>query len=218
VTGPALGTQVNYFSVENLIGNAGDDYFALSDGAGLSGYLWDQGGNATLDYSAYTTGVYVNLATSEATNIAGGVYGIPNVVGGAGDDILVGDDSGNYLAGGPGRDLLIGGGAGYSGAADYLVGGEGEDIVIGGFTAYDTDGGALAAILAEWTQPTDYAERVANLYSGATAPALNEETVFYNYSYGNVLLGEAELDLFFGDASYDASDWDPETETFIPVF
>ena len=45
-----------------------------------------------------------------------------NVLGGAGDDILVGNGSGNLLAGGDGNDVLVSGGS-----KDYLVGGSGDD-------------------------------------------------------------------------------------------
>src|SRR5262249_37873944 len=113
ITGANAGTlngAVSFAGMENLVGNTGYDYFAISAGAGLSGFLWDQGGNALIDYSSFTTGVYVNLATSQATNIAGGIFNVPYVIGGAGNDILVGNHLTNYLDGGPGRDLIIGGG------------------------------------------------------------------------------------------------------------
>ncbi|NMM43529.1 hypothetical protein HH303_03505 [Rhodospirillaceae bacterium KN72] len=45
-----------------------------------------------------------------------------NVLGGGGDDILVGNGSGNLLAGGDGNDVLVSGGS-----KDYLVGGSGDD-------------------------------------------------------------------------------------------
>src|SRR5262249_36839909 len=102
----------------NVILGSGDDTYRLGAGAQIPGFLWDVGGNATLDYSAYTTGVYVNLATAEATSIAGGVYGIPYVIGGAGDDYLHGDARDNWLVGNGGHDILVGDEGG-----DWLQGG-----------------------------------------------------------------------------------------------
>ena len=60
----------------------------------------------TLDYSAYTTAVTVDLTSGIATGVGGGVLHIQNVIGGAGDDLLIGDAEANLLDGGPGNDRL----------------------------------------------------------------------------------------------------------------
>src|SRR5262249_28974597 len=120
-------------------------------------------GTNTLDYSAYTTGVTVNLLGGTATG-TGGISHIQNATGGAGNDVLVGDGNANVLQGQGGRDVLIGGGG-----ADKVDGGSGDDIVIGGTTKYDKDGAALAAVAAYWGR-TDlsYADRVSGLQAGVS--------------------------------------------------
>jgi RTX toxins and related Ca2+-binding proteins len=74
----------------------------------------------TLDYSAASAALVVNLALGSATS-TGGVLNIQNVIGGAGNDILVGNALDNVLIGGGGADILIGGLG-----RDYVYGGTGE--------------------------------------------------------------------------------------------
>lgn len=52
---------------------------------------------------------------------------IEGAIGGAGADLLVGDESANFLNGGPGNDRLVGGGG-----ADWLEGARGADLLHGG--------------------------------------------------------------------------------------
>src|SRR5262249_30810362 len=141
------------------------------------------GGTNALNYSGYTTDVTVNLPLFAATGVGYYLINIQNVTGGAGNDILVGDDASNVLDGGPGRDLLIDGGSAYLLNPDTLLGGGGEDILIAGFTDYDYDAAALEAIRAEWSRTDlDYATRVLNLMSGDNGrlPALSDATVHSN--------------------------------------
>src|SRR5262249_13045551 len=152
-------------------GGDGDDTFALLPG-GIQGTLTvnGQGGSNTLSYAAYTTGVSVNLPLGTATDIAYGVTGIHNVLGGSGHDTLIGDAGPNVLVGGPGFDWLEGGGGrdlligGLD--ADTLVGGldfdtdDDEDLLIGGATPYDNNTTALNVIMAVWAGPGTYVNRV----------------------------------------------------------
>jgi Ca2+-binding RTX toxin-like protein len=157
------------------------------------------GGTNTLDYSGFPTGVTVDLATGTATAVAGGVRNIQNVVGGPGNNILVGDGNANVLVGGPGRNLLIGGGG-----PDTLVGGADEDILIGGSTAYDTDPVALQAIMAEWGR-TDlaFADRVDHILNGGglNDPYLLNPSTVFDDGAANTLTGGLESDLFFVGAN-----------------
>jgi hypothetical protein len=104
--------------------------------------------------------VTVNLVLGTATGAAGGIRRIHNAIGGAGNDILVGN-GGNVLRGGGGRDLLIAGDA-----ASQLFGGDDDDLLIGGMTIYDNDAARLRAIMIEWSSSADYNTRVANLQNG----------------------------------------------------
>jgi Ca2+-binding RTX toxin-like protein len=79
----------------------------------------------TADYSWTTQGVTVDLAAGTASGPEIGnqtLVGIVNVIGGSGDDVILGDSQANELFGGDGNDLL-GGGPG----DDLLDGGNGLD-------------------------------------------------------------------------------------------
>jgi Ca2+-binding RTX toxin-like protein len=81
----------------------------------------------TLDYSWTTQGVVVDLAAGTATGPEIGnqnTAGYVNVIGGSGDDILLGDAQANQLFGGDGNDILGG-----RPADDLLDGGNGVDLV-----------------------------------------------------------------------------------------
>jgi hypothetical protein len=128
-------------------GGLGDDVFRVDGSHAQAGVVTfdGQGGTDTLDYSTWIAGVRVNLALGTATGVAGGVRNIENVMGGQGDDILIGNDLANVLSGGPGRDILVG-----RGGADQLLGGSDDDILIGGSTAYDLLPAQWEAIMQEW--------------------------------------------------------------------
>ncbi len=147
----------------NLTGGTAPDTFKFNDAAGVTGVIDGQGSTNALDYSAYTTSIYVNLLTAAATG-TGGVASIANVTGGQGNDILVGDNNPNILIETAGRNLIIG-----EGGKDTLTAGSGGDILIGGRTAYDTNVAALDALLTTWSR-TDlsYNARVATLQSGVS--------------------------------------------------
>ncbi len=65
-------------------------------------------GTDTLDYSAYTDPVTVNLSTNTAIG-TGGVFNFENVYGGSVADALTGDAGDNLLRGNAGNDTLTGG-------------------------------------------------------------------------------------------------------------
>ena len=124
--------------------------------------IWDGGGTDRIDLSAYQTGLVLDLrpgsfSTLSAAQLAdhnalngGGAPAMGNIAlarlvggdprgliedagGGAGDDLLTGNDAGNRLGGGAGQDRLYGGAGndvleGGSGN-DSLYGGEGDDIL-----------------------------------------------------------------------------------------
>jgi len=132
------------------------------------------------------TGVVVNLPLGTATGLTGGIAQIHNVIGSAGDDILVGN-GGNILDGGHGRDLLIAGAS-----ASTLLGGAGDDLLIAGTTIYDNDPVALAALHAVWTSSDNYTTRSAQLANDL----LRDGTFTLNTRRSDVL-GQGGLDLFF---------------------
>jgi hypothetical protein len=186
------GAGANTFDIQataagtltTLKGGANADTFRFHEGAPVNVTVDGQGGSDTLDYSALTTAVTVNLAGGTAPR-TGGISAIENVfggagadsltgsagdnilrgnggndtlVGGGGNDVLVGGDGADTISGGAGRDLLIGGRG-----SDALSGGDGEDILIDGFTGFDSNLTKLQSVMAEWSSATPIATRVGHL-------------------------------------------------------
>jgi Ca2+-binding RTX toxin-like protein len=84
----------------------------------------------TLSYQQRTHAVRVHAGVDEDAGAArerDSISGIESIIGGAGDDRLVGDQRVNYLDGHGGADTLIGGGG-----RDELSGGRGGDRLLGG--------------------------------------------------------------------------------------
>lgn len=132
---------------DRLIGGAGDDF--LFGGAGNDRLIGGEGndlldggdGIDTADYAAETTGVTVDLAAGKANGEGIGrdtLTGIENVIGGAGNDVLIGNDLANILDGGAGNDRIV------AGAGDTVLGGAGDDVIevkAGAGAAASIDGG-----------------------------------------------------------------------------
>jgi Ca2+-binding RTX toxin-like protein len=93
-----------------LYGGGGNETFQMK-GLPVTPFAIHGGGTNTLDYSAYTGDVTVDLPLGFATGLGGGISNIQNVTGSDGNDLLVGDGNANVLVGGTGRNVLIGGGA-----------------------------------------------------------------------------------------------------------
>lgn len=138
-------TLVGGVGADQLSGGAGDD--KLSGGAG-NDILFGDGGIDTADYSGFGGAVMVSLSTSlqQDTGAAGldRLFDIENLIGGIGNDRLVGSASatGNTLAGGGGADRLSG-----LGGPDLLEGGAGNDVLQGGSGNDTLVGGAGRDIL-----------------------------------------------------------------------
>lgn len=207
--------------------NAGDgaDRFVFGNTARLTGSIDGAGGRDTLDYSATTTGVSVNLTSgavsyvsSVARNIenASGGRGNDTLTGSAADNVLYGNDGNDLLNGQDGNDILLGGRGndtlnGGSGrdfligglGADSLNGGAGDDLLVGATTAFDLNERALLAILAEWRTPQTYTERINHLrYGGGlnvadgTSIRLSSTTVIDDVAV-DALNGGTEQDWFW---------------------
>src|SRR5690606_5132547 len=87
--GGTAGT-IAFNSFENLTGGSNNDSFVFSNGVGLSGSINGGLGSNTLDYSAYTTAIAVNLQTATATELGGTFSNIGNFIGGSAADTLTG--------------------------------------------------------------------------------------------------------------------------------
>lgn len=132
---------------DRLLGGLGDDFLFGSAGndtliGGAGNDLLDGGdGIDTVDYSAETAGVTVDLGTGKATGdgiAQDTLTGIENVIGSAGNDLLIGNGLANVLDGGAGNDTIV------AGAGDTVKGGTGDDTVevrAGAGAAASIDGG-----------------------------------------------------------------------------
>ena len=222
----ALDGKLSFQGLTSLVGGSGADSFQITAAAkgpsngGLSGSLDGGGGTNTLSYAGYNGSVVVDLPLGIASAVAGGIAHFRNARGGAtGNDILVGDGTGNLLRGGGGRNLLIAG----SGAGT-LSGGPDSDVLIGGATPFDKNVAALDAVLAEWGRTDEsYSARVAHLLGGGGlngSDALNAADIAYNPG-GNTLDGNAGADLFYGRSTSDGpkpdvTDWNAsQGEVFV---
>jgi hypothetical protein len=221
LSGPAYASPASFAGVANVTAGSGGDSFQFADGATITGNLTG-GGADTLDYSAYSMSVVVDLqlaAPGTNTGVGGTVSGIARVYGGSAApagpgvyNLLIGS-GGDYLQGGTGRrNLLVAGGS-----SSTLVGGDGEDLLIAGSTAYDTDP-ALAnwqAIAAYWAGADDFATRAANLLGGVGVLALDPTpgtgTVTGNGG-GNILTGNGGLTLIFTDGLDAVAGFDPSSQ------
>jgi Ca2+-binding RTX toxin-like protein len=171
-------------------------------------------GNDTLDFSAYRTSVRVDLGSTSQQSVAnnrvlliGPSTVLENVIGGQGDDVLIGSAVANILVGNKGNDqidglggndLLIGGRG-----ADTINGGDGEDIVIGGWTVHDSKLANLKLLHNLWLTPNTYEQRVASIRSrsGRRGPEFNANIqVFDDGARSDVLMGNADRDWFFASS------------------
>jgi Ca2+-binding RTX toxin-like protein len=143
-TGLGSDTIANFENVrtgsgaDNVTGDGNDNTFF--DGGGNDTYN-GAGGVDTVDYSAATSTVSVNLATLTAQNTgtSGGtdtITNIENVVGAANfANVLQGSAAGNRLTGGAAADTILG-----NLGIDLIFGGAGDDILIGGQNGALDDG------------------------------------------------------------------------------
>ncbi|MBB1585157.1 serralysin family metalloprotease [Serratia sp. OS31] len=122
--------------------NTGRDFLSTnSSEKKLIFSVWDAGGNDTFDFSGYGNSQHININEEKFSDV-GGLKGnvsiakgviIENVIGGYGNDVIIGNDSVNILKGGRGNDVIFGGGGG-----DELYGGEGKDVFLYYFSKEST--------------------------------------------------------------------------------
>ena len=201
-----------YAMIENLTGGSGDDLFELMPAGQITGALNAGSGFNTLSYRQRSTPVSVNLAAGirTATNIASILDSFSVIIGGSGNDSLIGSRTrGMVLSGGAGNDSLTGGFShdvliGGSGS-DTLRGGAGRDIVIGGLLSFENDLVGLKAILQEWQSSRSFAEIRTNL-QGVTNTGVNGGYYLRNSTNAveDTLLDDGAVDSLFGG---DDIDW-----------
>ncbi|MDA0172447.1 hypothetical protein OJ998_25305 [Solirubrobacter taibaiensis] len=138
-----------------LIGGPGEDVltgigpFVDDDGATPARDVYTGTGRSELSYGTRRTGIRIDLRMGRAAEDT--VSGVPNVEGGYGDDVLIGDDGPNHLSGSRGGDRVVGLGGnddldagscclyGFGGGAETILGGAGDDEI-------DPTGGRSATV------------------------------------------------------------------------
>jgi hypothetical protein len=145
----------------SILAGLGNDVFRIHNLTNAPALTLDGGGGTnTLDYSPYTGDVMVDLPTAYATGLSS-INNIKNVVGSNGNNLIVGNGTGNYLTGGTRRNVLIGRGGGATLDARSSLG---DNILIGGTTDWDMNLAALQAIMNEWDRPDlGFTDRRADL-------------------------------------------------------
>lgn len=141
IYGPNMTTRTGD-TVYGFNSNAGRDAFDFTKNHDPVVAIWDAGGHDTLDFSGWSTPSRIDLTPGgqsdgggQTTNvqIAYGAW-IEDAIGGAGNDVIGGNDAINYLKGGDGNDSLNGAGGG-----DREEGDAGADIFV--FTAVEDSTG-----------------------------------------------------------------------------
>lgn len=236
VAGTGWAANDVFESIENLVGTQGRDalYGDVGNnnmsGAGGDDTLQGRSGNDTLDggtgvntlsYADRTASIGVTVDLSSAPNNGftevrigdeiDKVKNFVNVVGGAGNDSLTGNDHDNKLEGGEGADALVG-----LIGADSLYGGLGDDTLAGGEGADVLDGGEgqdLASYAAAATavrvdlsgRLAAFGEAVGDTFSsieGLIGSAFND--VLGAADAGSKLLGGAGDDLLYSGLGADS--------------
>jgi Ca2+-binding RTX toxin-like protein len=126
--GPGDDTILGRGGDDKIDGGAGKD---LLDGGSGADFIVGGADEDSVTYGARTTGVAISLdgvandgGAGEGDNVASD---IEELYGGAGDDVITGNDDRNLMGGQGGDDTLTGGGG-----DDVLNGGEGSDMISGG--------------------------------------------------------------------------------------
>ncbi len=218
LVGVGTDTLAN-FQIAKLTGGIGNNIFTVSDWTG-GGTLTGSTGtdrivatrdtDMTLSSSSLVSPGYgtLTLATIENALLTGGgsdnkiranafTLGSVTLLGGDGNDVLIGGSKADSLFGGNGNDLLIGGAD-----KDTLSGDADDDFLIGGTSSVSGNVTALNAIMAEWISGNAYATRVANLTSSTSNSGANGTTKLTasNDNAADRLTGGSELDLFFSSS------------------
>jgi hypothetical protein len=166
----------------DTVGGAGDDYIHAADGddtiRGSAGADIIDGGDGKdkLDYSGISGGKHLQLfdvrVTADLPSGAPVIVNVEHVVGGSGNDTIIGSEKDNTIEGGGGDDILKGGGE-----ESRLFGGEGKDIFSLSNMSFIMDGETsdrsfwggylISGGVQQWWQEGGYA------YYSAAAPLVN---------------------------------------------
>ena len=137
-----------FTGIENLTGGTGDDTFTFAANVGVTGVIDGGVGFDTLDYSAWTNDLTIDLATLAS--------GIESVTAGSGNDTLIGENADQTWTITAGADTV---GAVTFDDFENLTGGSADDT-------FDFDGGTIAGdVVGGGGTDTIIADDVVNTWS-----------------------------------------------------
>ncbi|MEZ0261391.1 MAG: M10 family metallopeptidase C-terminal domain-containing protein [Alphaproteobacteria bacterium] len=180
----------------NMTYHAGNDTYALLSGHAYT--IWDAGGADTLDGSAMTGGLKLNLNAGKFSSvgltdniaIAYNVT-IENANGGSGSDTIWDNTAGNTIRGNGGNDTIYGGAGN-----DYFDGGLGTDTLI--YTVAQT---SFTFTLVD----------SVTLLAVSTTMGSDTWTNFESFSFSNGVFSFAQLEAMAGSGDTDPNpDPDPD--------
>jgi hypothetical protein len=165
----------SFANIQNLVGGSGDDNFAFAAGKSIAGFVNGGDGTDTLNYSAYTTKVTVNLGTLAATGVGSYVVNVEGVQGGTNaGDTLIAADGGNTLSitgsnAGTVNGVIFSGLVNFTfGGVENLTGGAGDDWFKfqGGSVSGSIDGGDHGGALNRLDYSASAGPVTVNLQTG----------------------------------------------------
>nr|WP_238344015.1 Ig-like domain-containing protein [Ramlibacter lithotrophicus] len=239
---------MQYIYGPNLGHRTGDDVYTFDPATPFLKTIWDAGGNDTISVANFSRGSTIDLRPGHYSSIAilsdstagynwttppptptydgtdnlGIAYNamIENAVGGAGSDVLRGNDVANHLDGGAGNDVLYGGAgndffdwdATKRGGTDVFYGGTGDDQFV----------------LTPGDQVIEYADEGADTVYVSMSYTLgdNLENLFLLGSAGlaltgnvldNLIKGGAGNDTISGGAGNDVAVYDRPSSEYVIV-
>ncbi len=198
-------TLIGGSGADTMLGGADNDTFIAGATADGNDHLDGGAGVDTVDYSARSVGVYVDLSAGTMTSGSetDTLSFLENAYGGSGTDSLVGDSGNNWLKGNGGNDTLNGGAGN-----DTLAGGAGTNSLSGGpgtdTVDYSDDTGGVSVNLcigaASGSGRYDCLSYIENVIGGSGADSITGD------SGGNVLIGGDGGDTIYGGYGDDTID------------
>ena len=179
---------------DSLVGGSGNDNYTFASGFGNDS-ISDTSGNDTLDFSAFSTGLTLNLTGTSFTQSTGNsvnwsANSIENLMTGSGDDTLTGTSGANLLMAGTGNNTLTGGAGN-----DTLVGGTGNDTYV-----FVSGSGVDSLTDAGGTDTLDFRAETSAVTFTAGSATVGSDAVAWNTANTSIeqVLGGSGNDLLTG--------------------
>ena len=190
---------VAFSNYSRIFGGPGNDLFKLSAGASLAGAVDGGGGTNSIDESAYTTPVALNLATRALTGMGTPYANIQAITPGSGANSLTGPSAASTFT-------ITGSNTGTVAGFNFnkfgtLIGGAGNDVFKftgGALLSGGTNGGGGSNTLDYSTFSTQVNLNLAtSSASRITSPFSNIQSVIAGTFAGNQLLGPSTSTNYF---------------------